>query len=104
MPLEQRYFESLEKVTSDHDEHSFKKAMDRITSEIQNLPPKCKEVFLLSRKEGLTNIEISVYLKISTKTVEAHITKAFSILREKLGDKLESILFMLFGFQRTLKK
>jgi len=34
---------------------------------------------------GLKNYEISEYLNISVKTVEAHITKAFSILKTKLG-------------------
>jgi len=97
MILEQKYFDALEKATQSYDDESFSKAMERIMEEIQNLPPKCREVFVMSRKEGLTNLEISQYLKISTKTVEAHVTKAFSILRKKLGDKIETILFMAFG-------
>jgi RNA polymerase sigma-70 factor (ECF subfamily) len=35
-------------------------------------------------------------LNISIKSVEAHITKAFKILRKTLGDKIEGILFLLF--------
>ena len=99
MELEQKYFESLEKTVQHYDEGSLKRALEKITVEIQKLPPKCKEVFLLSRKDGLTNIEISNYLQISTKTVEAHITKAFTILRKNLDGKLDSILFLLFGKQ-----
>ncbi|GAA3617634.1 RNA polymerase sigma-70 factor [Flavivirga amylovorans] len=98
MLLEQKYFQSLERTTANYDENSFKKALDRITIEIQALPPKCREVFMLSRREGLTNIEISDHLNISTKTVEAHITKAFSVLRKKLGDKLDTFLFLLLGY------
>ncbi len=99
MILEQKYFDALEKAANSYDEVSFGKAIEKIMEEIQNLPPKCREVFVLSRKEGLTNIEISNYLNISTKTVEAHVTKGFSILRKKLGDKIETILFLAFGMK-----
>lgn len=95
--LEHKYFESLERITDNYDEKLLKRAIKKITLEIQNLPPKCKEVFILSRKEGLTNIEISEYLNVSIKTVEAHITKAYSIMRKNLKDNFDAILFMLFG-------
>ncbi|HAT75662.1 MAG TPA: RNA polymerase sigma-70 factor, partial [Flavobacterium sp.] len=54
-------------------------------------PPKCKQTFILSRQDGLTNIEIAEFLNVSIKSVEAHITKAFSILRKTVGDKMNSI-------------
>ncbi|NAS12298.1 RNA polymerase sigma-70 factor [Flavobacteriaceae bacterium R33] len=97
MILEQKYFKALEKTVALHDETSWEKIMTKIMEEIQKLPPRCQEVFLLSRKEGLTNLEISEYLDISIKTVEAQITKAFSILRENLGNNYKAMLFLLFG-------
>ncbi len=102
--LEQKYYEALEKVATDEDDSFFKKAIERITAEIQNLPPKCKEVFLLSRKEGLTNVEIANYLNISIKSVEAHITKAFSMIRKRIGDKIGGFLFLLFRKQKSKLK
>lgn len=96
MVLEQKYFEALDKAAQKHDDSSWEKVMARITLEIENLPPKCKEVLLLSRKEGLTNIEISEYLKVSIKTVEAHLTKAFGVLRKKLGSEYRTFLFVFF--------
>jgi DNA-directed RNA polymerase specialized sigma24 family protein len=33
-----------------------------VKKEIEKLPPKCKQTFLLSKEEGLTNLEISEYL------------------------------------------
>ena len=96
MVLEHKYFEVLNKVVRSHNETSWEKVMARITKEIESLPPKCKEVFLLSRKEGLTNAEISEYLKVSIKTVEAHLTKAFGVLRKKLGEEYRTFLFVLF--------
>ena len=52
---------------------------------------------MLSKQEGLTNIEIAEHLNVSIKSVEAHITKAFSILRKSIGDKMNEFLFLLFG-------
>ena len=77
--------------------------MDIVKKEIDKLPPKCKQTFLLSKKEGLTNIEIAEYLNVSIKSVEAHITKAFSILRKSIGNKVEGSLFLLFGSNNYLQ-
>lgn len=51
---------------------------------INKLPKRCKEVFVLSKKKGYTNIEISEILNISVKTVEAHITLAFKNIRSNI--------------------
>ena len=50
------------------------------------LPPKTREVFLLSRKEKLTYIEISQKLDISVKTVEKQIGRALRKMREVLKE------------------
>ena len=42
-------------------------------------------------------MEISEYLNVSLKTVEAQITKAFGILRKRLEKKYEMLLFIIFG-------
>mgnify|MGYP001804222487 CR=1 FL=1 len=51
---------------------------------IDQMPEKCKEVFKLSRFEGLSHKQIAEHLSISTKTIENHITKAMKILRVEL--------------------
>jgi RNA polymerase sigma-70 factor (ECF subfamily) len=48
------------------------------------LPPKCREVFLLSRVEEMPIAEISRQLGISVKTVENQITRGLKILRGHL--------------------
>lgn len=58
----------------------------RIVGEIDNLPPRCSEIFKLSRFEGLKYQEIAEHLGISVKTVEVQMGKALKVLREKLGD------------------
>lgn len=97
MILEQKYFQALEKAISIQNEESMDKIMTKISEEIQQLPPKCQQIFILSKKEGLTNIEISEYLNVSKKTVEAQITKAYGLLRERLGKKYEMVLTLFIG-------
>ena len=102
--LETKYFQSLEKVVNKAESLDVSRAIQVVNEEINKLPPKCRQVFTLSKKEGLSNIEISEHLEISLKTVEGQITKAFKILREKLGDKIKPILFLLFDFRNKVGK
>lgn len=94
--LEQTYVDALQYVYDDSNDALLKKKIEIITKEIEHLPPKCKRTFLLSKKDGLTNIEIAEFLNVSVKTVEAQITKAYSILRKAAGNKLRVILFLMF--------
>lgn len=103
MILEQKYFEGLERAVTVQEDSPAEKVIARITKEIQNLPPKCKQVFLLSRKEGLTNLEISEYLNVSIKTVEAQLTKAFGVLRKRLGETYQAMLFLLFSSDQNIE-
>lgn len=59
-----------------------------ISEGIQQLPDKCKEVFVQSRFRGLKNIEISEELNISIKTVENHMSKALKHMRLHLKEYL----------------
>ena len=101
--LEKKYYESLEKATQIRDKDNLDEIMSVINREIEKLPPKSKEVFLLSKKEGLSNIEISAILGISTKTIEGHITKAYKILRANLKEKLKPFFFFCL-FSKNLSK
>jgi RNA polymerase sigma-70 factor (ECF subfamily) len=58
-----------------------------LQSAIGRLPPKCREVFLLSRLSGLTYKEIAASLGISVKTVENQLGKALKIIRVFLKEK-----------------
>lgn len=52
---------------------------------LRELPPRCREIFELSRIEGLKYSEIAEALDISTKTVEAQMSKALKVLRARLA-------------------
>ena len=97
LTLEKKHIDALTYMVEEEDEKSLEKLISIVKKEIDKLPPKCKQTFLLSKEEGLTNLEISEYLNISIKSVEAHITKAFSVLRKSIGNKVNGILFLLFG-------
>jgi len=85
MLLHQKYVEFTRDVINSTEENNIETLIEMLNREIKKLPPKCQAIFLLSKKEGLTNHEIADYLDISIKTVEAQITKAFFILKNKLS-------------------
>ena len=60
---------------------------------LNNLPPQCREVFLLSRHENFKNDEIAEKLNISVNTVRTQISRALTKLREKLKEYLPILLF-----------
>ena len=52
------------------------------------LPEKCRQIFILSRIEKLSNNEISEALGISVRTVENQIYRAIKILKNQLKNYL----------------
>jgi RNA polymerase sigma-70 factor (ECF subfamily) len=58
----------------------------KISQAIDELPPRRKQIFLMSREEGLKYYEIAEQLGISIKTVEAQMGLALKQLRERLRD------------------
>ena len=62
------------------------------------LPERCREVFELSRFEGMKYSQIAEELDISIKTVESQMSKALRLLREHLKDFLVLII-ILFGMR-----
>ena len=70
-----------------------------IEKSIAALPEKRREIFRLSREEGLKYREIADKLNISIKTVEAHMGLAIKTLRDILK-KYNSFLFLFLSFQK----
>ncbi len=52
-----------------------------IAKAMEQLPPKCREVFMLSRVSGMSYRQIADSLGISIKTVENQMGKAIKVLR-----------------------
>jgi RNA polymerase sigma factor (sigma-70 family) len=52
---------------------------------IEEMPPKCRQVFLLSRVRKMTYPEIARHCGISLKAVEKHISRGLAICAQKVG-------------------
>jgi RNA polymerase sigma-70 factor, ECF subfamily len=67
----------------------------RIERTIQDLPGKCREVFVLSRLNGLKNREIADKLNISIKNVERHLNRATQSFRKNFSGEFPIALVIL---------
>jgi len=97
--IEKIYIEYINTIVDHNSKEDTDKLISLVKDTIQQLPPKCKQIFELSKTEGLSNIEISEFLNINIKTVEAQITKGYKTIRASLKEKINSILFLLFKTQ-----
>ena len=64
------------------DEKDHKVALENLMNQ---LPPKCRQIFVLSRIDELSYVEIAELLDLSIKTVENQMGKALKIFRKKMG-------------------
>jgi RNA polymerase sigma-70 factor (ECF subfamily) len=76
--------------------------MKKIDSCIQALPKRRREIFLLSREQGLKYREIADQLGLSIKTVEAQMGHALKELRKQLKD-YKQIFISIILFHKPLK-
>jgi len=74
----------------------FKELRRQIDFAIAALPERCRQVFLLSRMQNFSYIEIAKELNISHNTVETQIVKALKSLRIKLKDYVWMTLLLIF--------
>lgn len=81
MQLQVAYRNQDQLALSPEDALLYKGFMAQLDSEIDRLPEKCQLVFRCSREQGLSNKEIAEKFQLSTKTVEAHISRAIRQLR-----------------------
>jgi RNA polymerase sigma-70 factor (ECF subfamily) len=72
-----------------------KSSIERI---VAGLPEKRQQIFILSRRDGLSNKEIAQQLNISCKTVEDHITHAIKYIKNEMKDMgiMAILYFYLF--------
>jgi len=91
------------KISDDLDMHTSHKITydslyQYITNLVNQLPNRCKEIFIKSRLEGLSISEIAEKLKISHKTVENQLTQALKFIRTNLNRENVPVLlfFILF--------
>ena len=91
--------EGLSHVRSEqavYDHRLQNKEYDQLLFEaIQQLPPQQKEVYNLSREQGLKNEEIANRLNLSINTVKKHLVLALHSIRAHVLSRLRNFLFVL---------
>lgn len=65
----------------------YKLKLELLLESIKTLPPQCQRVFILRKIHGFSQKKIASKLKISTSTVERHITIAIARLNAKIIEK-----------------
>lgn len=90
---ETTYIDTQKKIALEffieEDPEVIKGKIKKVYIEIEKLPPRCKEIFILSKIQGLRYREIAETLHISIKTVEKQISKALSKIKEALPSRTE---------------
>ena len=82
------------------DEIYYTELKDKIQSLLDELSPRQKEIFQLSREQGLTHQEIAAKLNISVNTVKKHMVNSLAFLRLNIGNgNIVSILFVYLFLQ-----
>ena len=60
----------------------------KLQKTIASLPEKCRAVYLMNRMDDMTYSQIAQNLHVSVKAVEKQMSKAISIIRDKMGMKI----------------
>ncbi len=76
-------FQSEESPSTEH-VVSQQQSLELFCKIIEELPPRCRDVFILYKIHGMNHKEIAAELDISTSGVEKHIMKGLSHCRRKL--------------------
>ena len=74
----------------------YRELKEKAETIIHELPDRQKEVYLLSRQDGLSYREIAKKMDISVNTVENHLVKALKTIRKELGNV--SLVGLLFAY------
>ena len=94
--INEAYRQALNYAVEDTNHQMVEDKIEVIKREVEHLPLKCRQIFLLSKQDGLTNSEIATYLNISIKAVEGQITNAYSLIRKKTEAKIKKMALVLF--------
>ena len=72
-------------IDSTNEKVSGAELQKRISEAVNDLPPVRKQVFEMSREQGMSHREIAATLSVSSKTVETHIYKALKQIRKHIS-------------------
>jgi RNA polymerase sigma-70 factor (ECF subfamily) len=76
----------------------FNELHEKVQTLLNELTPRQKEIFQLSREQGLTHEEIAKKLDISINTVKKHITNTLTFLKSHIDSNLMVNLLFVYLF------
>ncbi|MCX6335532.1 MAG: RNA polymerase sigma-70 factor [Bacteroidia bacterium] len=80
------------------DEIHFNELNERVQSLLDELTPRQKEIYQLSREEGLSHDEIAKKLDISINTVKKHMANTLAFLKSHIDSSLTINLLFFYLF------
>ncbi|MDQ3205525.1 MAG: RNA polymerase sigma factor [Pseudomonadota bacterium] len=84
-------FEGLPSAELAHEQRvDHQQALQQVRAAILQLPPRCRQVYLLNRIDGMSYPQIARHCDISVKAVEKHVSKALRLLRASLEPQPDS--------------
>ena len=89
--IEEYYIQQLSVISESHlvynqDLYNPTELQEKIKNSIALLPERCREIFTMSRIQGLKNEEIALQLNLSKRTIETQISNALKVLRVELKE------------------
>ena len=100
----ENYVKHLQYVNENDSDYPLSSLMESELTEtiqkaIEKLPPQCRKIFEMSRKEQLSHEEIAIKLGVSINTVHMQIKRALGKLRIELKDFLPFFLPLVIIFR-----
>jgi len=93
-----RSLQQVEKAPDLTDEIHFNELNDQVQTLLNELTPRQKEIFQLSREEGLSHEEIAKKLDITVNTVKKHMANTLAFLKSHLDTGLITNLLFIYLF------
>ena len=95
--VEQRYRREMmvSGEEANEDSEDFEELYRRLQIVMDNLPPKCKEIFILGCVEGLSYKDVAEQLGVSVNTVKTQVKVAYNKIRSELGDRNKNFMLTL---------
>lgn len=85
-PLEGTLHELPSEEPATDDVYASRERLERLLSALDELSPRCRQVFLLQRYDGMTYTAIARQLQVSVSAVEKHMMRALLHLQARLAE------------------
>lgn len=94
--IEALKYDAFTNQIAEEDDYILEEKIEKVKKLVETLPSRCKEILLLSKREGYKHREIAEKLNISVKTVESQLRIAFQKIREGFEEDDKFLFFVLF--------